>query len=312
MVTINLRSLADLINLNFLADLHSKAQKPSTHFDFSRLVLDHKKFQDADNYHVGCACNYYVTNESVDQIVASLNPQGDEEILGIIGAGDQLLGLSEKLSTGRIYGIDYNPFQVFLAGLKIELIHNLDREQYLNFLNGRFAKKEFAKKEWIKLFDNLSKVVPSSKHDYLHSIANKFAPELAGGNTEFVGFIHDDKRFEQVRRNLSRVNLVQADVRTAFSELPANHFDMIYLSNVFDHLSIFDVRHNLVPESERILKKGGRIYISTAENIRYWTPELKKGFQEDRDAYKKGWEKWKMGALGSPEWVGDFYIGIKD
>ncbi|MEK6968912.1 MAG: class I SAM-dependent methyltransferase [Nanoarchaeota archaeon] len=305
MVTINLRSLADLINLNFLADLYPQAQKPSAHFDFSRLVLNRKNFRNAYN-NLG-ACNYYVTNESVDQIVASLNPRGDEEILGIIGAGDQLLGLSEKLSTGRIYGVDYNPFQVFLAGLKIELIYNLGREEYLNFLNNRFANKK-----WMELFDNLSKVVPSSKQDYLCSIADNFAPELAGGNTEFVGFIHDDKRFEQVRRNLSRINLVQADVRTVFSELPANHFDMIYLSNVFDHLSILDMREKIVPESKRILKKGGRIYISTVEDVRYWTLELKKGFREDRDAYKKGREKLKEGALGSPEWMGDFYVGIKD
>ncbi len=74
---------------------------------------------------------YRLTNESLEAIVAGLNPQHTDKILAIGGSGDQALALAEFADS--VIVADINPAQIELIKHRIAAIKSGDIDEVFNF-----------------------------------------------------------------------------------------------------------------------------------------------------------------------------------
>ncbi|MBU0470241.1 MAG: class I SAM-dependent methyltransferase [Nanoarchaeota archaeon] len=263
-------------------------------FDFSQLNLEGQCLSTGP---------YPITNESTDQIVAALSPDKESRLLCILGGGDQTLGLLEKISSGTVQGIDHNPVQVALSAIKIELISLLDQQQYLALLQGDIKENE---KEEIK--KHLKKA-PLIVHPYLDSaleLLDKINPE----ELSRIGFLWNKNRYQKIKDHFSEIECYQAEMVDYLENLSADNFDSIYISNIFDYLEPKN-ENKFLKNLRRVVKPKGKIYSSTLCPNPDFFEVFKAYFSEDEKAYQEGLKNTQKKVLGSPQGLGNFFVGIK-
>lgn len=132
---------------------------------------------------------------------------------------------------------------------------------------------------------------------------------------ERMGFLQDDKRYGRVRCSSSKIMLVCSDFLDYLNCAQDSSFDMVYVSNLFDHMEDLIARCKALGEIKKILRPGGKFYCSSADSYKLRNIPLKEFFEEDREAYQRGLSHSQRDCLGSPSPgcrdLGDFFIGIK-
>ena len=97
--------------------------------------------------------------------------------------------------------------------------------------------------------------------------------DLACGYGEFINHIHGARRIG-VDINQDTASFLQPDVRfvqtpaTDLSQIQAQDVDVVFTSNFFEHLPDKNTLNQVLSESRRILKPGGKL-IAMGPNIRF-------------------------------------------
>ena len=263
---------------------------------------------------------YVATNESVDQIVAALDPKEDDSLLAILGGGEQTLGLLERIRKGKVVGVDVQKYQVVLAAFKLKLITIFEREEYVRIMGGNNLHGNILYRN--KLEENVKEVFRSWGLDInFFSFCDDFDQflDIWWTGTKVMSFLREDEKYKKVKYNSSDIKLVHVNFSEYVTQISDQSFNLVYVSNVFDYYQKREMSVCL-EEVRRSLKFGGKFYASTRTNESSSPFErdasmermemFKKFFQEDQESYRKGKEQELDGCLGSPGW-GDFFVGTK-
>jgi len=130
----------------------------------------------------------------------------------------------------------------------------------------RFSKKELVQKQ---------KVWEALCNRYFQRFVSKEARvlDLASGYCEFINNIECAEKYaidtdsESLKWAKSSVNAIRQSC-ASLSNFPDNFFDLVFASNIFEHLRSKDELEKVLKEVTRILKPSGHLLI-LGPNIRY-------------------------------------------
>lgn len=175
------------------------------------------------------------TNEPLQAIVEGMNARKEENILSILGSGDQPLTMIEKGAI--VTAVDWDLNQVIYAN---ELIRHLKERRYNEFLLPRGQADE-----WEEPF---------------LAVRYKYFSEAG--------------RLDAIRSHLENLIIEESDVCKKFKTQRTRKWDKVYLSNaIHSIMAVYKKRdrpQKILEIFETIwgsLNSGGLVYISAMENI---------------------------------------------
>ena len=183
--------------------------------------------------------NYTVTNETLDEIMAGMNPGENDVILATGGSGDQGFALLEKAK--KVIIIDYDRNQIRLIQERYEALKQGDYEKFLR----------------VEKFGELDEIFNTS-----FSFNKISAKEFLRRRNEYF---QQDGRMERIRENIDNLQIEHKDMFKINIQV-----SKIYLSSLLSYItkdiSLFEERAKNIPKRlARIAKKihiGGLIYAS--------------------------------------------------
>lgn len=136
-----------------------------------------------------------------------------------------------------------------------------DRQKYLDEQTGPTAR-----------FTTTLKYLKGAKHfldigcgvGEMTELAKRTYPELDVWGTDIA-----EKTIEKNRKRREEIVYLPRAIGE-HDDLPAGHFDVIFAGEVLEHL---DDPHELFKEAKRLLKRGGRLIITTPNGAAIQTPE---------------------------------------
>jgi hypothetical protein len=181
------------------------------------------------------------TNESLDAVIAGLNPKQGDNILAVLGSGDQACAMVAE--GAKVYGVDINPDQVRYAGDRKGYVEKGDFASFLGTISGSNVHSH----EYFKANNRLEKLA-ANMHNLTIAEGSVLDENLlrAGFNkiylSNVISYMHIHKFGDSKRTEFAHYNFVMALNKIAES-IPAGC--LVYVS---DSHFIF---------SDKVIKKYG-------------------------------------------------------
>jgi hypothetical protein len=192
---------------------------------------------------------WFFTNERLEPLITSNNLFRDiQRVYAIGGGGDfaySFISLyGDKLT--EVHTCDVRPIAKITQDFKSATIRHLDHstinklwaeklpnesEIIDNIISGLTEKKQRALLAGIKpplSVQNLKR----SKLWYRDSFWQVKKPE------QYLGYLTTTNRYDMLKRNISKIQGHHGDLFKTLTSFPDNHFDLIYLSNIYDSADI--------------------------------------------------------------------------
>jgi len=129
----------------------------------------------------------------------------------------------------------------------------------------RFGRREAAAKDamWAEVVHYLARWIP----------ANSAVIDIACDEGYFIRHVAANERWATDLRDVRAalgddIRFVQADGRVLSTAVPADHFDVAFMSNYLEHLATPDDVIRQLREARNVVKPGGRVIV-LQPNIRY-------------------------------------------
>ena len=192
---------------------------------------------------------WFFTNERIaDFLPAIIKEQKIKKIFAIGGAGDFIFSLLSALEGVESAVVcDNRPLSSLTIDFKMALLKNFSRQKFIElFLPNSSLTID---RIYEKIKDNLSQ----SSQDVLGLIAerHKSAGLLSGlkksklwynysfgqmqNRAEYLPYLSDDQAYQALCQQLDKINICFGDLKANLDLCPDNSYDLIYISNIFDH-----------------------------------------------------------------------------
>lgn len=228
---------------------------------------------------------YLWTNESLKDYYQT-NVEG-KSVLTVTSSGDHALHAT-LAGAKEIHCFDVNEFSKIVASLKVNLIRNLDYNDFFKYMSLLGENKINAVLDKVSnyltnddlLFWKEYEKIYNDTNNCLFISGNNYIPS---NNAYF-----DEEKYYETKDKLGKCKIVYHDalVEDLSSILYDYKFDAIYLSNILGRIEkrysdVDDVAVSLIHNLDELLNVGGRIYdysLRVANHKCYYDDDLKISF----------------------------------
>ena len=222
---------------------------------------------------------WFFTNERmVDFLPAVAKEQEIKKIFAIGGAGDFIFSLLSNLEGAEAVDVcDNRPLSSLTIDLKISLLKNFSRQEFVAlFLSDLFFTTE---QIYQKIKDDLSQpsqeilkfIISRYKNICLLSALKKsklwynYSFKQMQNRAEYLPYLSDDQAYQALRAQLPKINIYFGDLRANLNLHPDASYDLIYISNIFDHKSYCASLENYLTTIKNKLARGGLCLAATQD-----------------------------------------------
>ncbi|MCX6740998.1 MAG: hypothetical protein NTY61_01205 [Candidatus Parcubacteria bacterium] len=222
---------------------------------------------------------WFFTNERMASFLPALaEEQKIKKIFAIGGTGDFIFSLLSALKGIESADVcDNRPLSSLTIDLKIALLNNFSRQNFIEL----FSPNSSLTIDWIyeKIKNNLSQasqdilkfIMDRHKNDRLLPGLKKsklwynYSFRQMQNRLEYLPYLSDDQAYQALQKRLNKINICFGDLRANLNLCPDNSYDLIYISNIFDHKSYCAVPEKYLTTIKNKLSTGGACLAATQD-----------------------------------------------
>lgn len=215
---------------------------------------------------------YFFTNE--DMHLYKEENLKDKRVLTITSSGDH--ALNSILNGAKIIdSFDINLYSKYISALKIAMIKRYNYHDFYKKIEWIILNKNFRYNENISIIEDIKNYLTLDEYKFLNYLDVMFIKNPnAFYNIINLSIIHNLNRYEEqkyykiLKRNLKDVKITyhDCDVLNILKELNYNKYDVIYISNVLEHIlcsGTFKCKENyqiVIKILDELMIPGSKIY----------------------------------------------------
>jgi len=222
---------------------------------------------------------WFFTNEKLTPFLKNLfidEKKKPKKIFAIAGGGDFAFNVISLLHLDKIDICDIRSTTTLTINIKKALFKNFKRLEIIKILSD--VKSNNKNLIYKKLHQHLSpinkyilntgketnflKCLKKSKIWYKDSFW-----QIKDVNNYFL-YLANEKNFKQLHNNLNKINIYNKNVSETLVLFKNNHYDLIYVSNIFDGKIYCENEKLYLDRIKNSLKKNGYLLVSTFSNIK--------------------------------------------
>lgn len=222
---------------------------------------------------------WFFTNERLAGFLPTVaKEQKIKKIFAIGGAGDFVFSLLSNLADVETADVcDNRPLSSLTIDLKISLLKNFSRQEFIElFTSGSsFTTGQIYKKIKDDLSQNsqdiLEFIISHHQNDRLLSGLKKsrlwynYSFRQMHNRAEYLPYLSDDQTYQALQPQLPKINICFGDLQANLNLYPDASYDLIYISNIFDHKSYCANPESYLTTIKNKLVAGGLCLVATQD-----------------------------------------------
>jgi|GEM_PF-1613107 len=222
---------------------------------------------------------WFFTNERLANFLPTVaKEQTIKKIFAIGGAGDFIFSLLPLLKNVEMAAVcDNRPLSSLTIDLKIALLNNFSRQEFINLFSANSEITIEQVYEKIKAELNrptqyiLEFIINRRKKIGLVSGLKKsrlwynYSFRQMDNRLEYLPYLIDDQTYQAMCQQLDKIAIYFGDLKASLELSPDNSYDLIYISNIFDHKSYCANPESYLATIKNKLAAGGMCLVATQD-----------------------------------------------
>ena len=222
---------------------------------------------------------WFFTNEKLNPFLKNLfinEIKSPKKIFAIAGGGDFAFNVISLLNLDKIDICDTRSTTTLTIDIKKALFRNFKRLEIIKILSDVKSKnKNIIYKKLYQHLNPINKYILNTcgKTNFLkclkkHKIWYKDSFWQIKDVNNYLLYLANEKNFKQLHNNLNKINIYNKNISETLILPKNNHYDLIYISNIFDGKIYCENEKLCLNRIKSSLKKNGYLLVSTFSNAK--------------------------------------------